>query len=277
MSEFFSELKERRKSQNIDLEELHTRTKIHLEYLQAIEDGKFDILPLPYIRLFLRAYVNEIGGNPKDALQQLEIYLAKKEGRRIPKKRASTAPTSKINEEIKPIAAPAENRPPTKIRADLIKGAVLLVVFLFAIFIIKKINTERSAAKIENGEIVLNKNPEMISAEMLINDYVVMVSRTDAMNVTPPLSIKIVATEKIWYILQADSLAANSGFLSAGEERSMSFEDRIYIRVNQTVGTNIYINGVEIDELGAFNNPAVIEFLTEPRTVNVKHYQPLNS
>ena len=86
MSEFYTELKELRESQNIDLDEIHSRTKINMEYLLALENGQFDILPLPYVRLFLRAYVTEIGGNADEALQQLDIFQGRKVGKLIPKK-----------------------------------------------------------------------------------------------------------------------------------------------------------------------------------------------
>ena len=43
MAQFYKELKELRLSKEIDLEELQDRTKINVKYLQAIEEGDFDI------------------------------------------------------------------------------------------------------------------------------------------------------------------------------------------------------------------------------------------
>ncbi len=61
MAQFYKELKELRESQEISLEEIQDRTKINFKYLEAIEQGDFKILPVPYLRLFLRAYAEEIG------------------------------------------------------------------------------------------------------------------------------------------------------------------------------------------------------------------------
>lgn len=272
MSEFYTELKELRESQNIDLEEIHSRTKINIEYLHAIENGQFEVLPLPYVRLFMRAYVSEIGGDAEEALHQLEIFQGRKAGKRSFKK------SEKI--ELKPIKTepisktPTQARPPTKIRQDLIKGGVLLVVFLFAIFIIKKINEEGSSATIENGEIILVQNPDVITNDQLINDYVEAVSQTVALAVEPPLKLKMITTERIWYSLTADTTSTQSDILTAGEEKSLSFENQIYIRLNQTAGITLYINGLEVKELGQFKHPAEIQFFAEPSTVTVKHYLP---
>ncbi|NOZ04158.1 MAG: helix-turn-helix domain-containing protein, partial [FCB group bacterium] len=53
MEPFYTELKNLRERQNIELAEIQNRTKINQKFLAAIENGQFDVLPLPYIRLFL--------------------------------------------------------------------------------------------------------------------------------------------------------------------------------------------------------------------------------
>ena len=101
MSEFYTELKELRESQNIDLEEIHSRTKINMEYLTAIENGQFDVLPLPYVRLFMRAYVTEIGGEADEALHQLDIFQGRKVGKRISRKEYQRAYRAANKEKLK--------------------------------------------------------------------------------------------------------------------------------------------------------------------------------
>ncbi|HJL74054.1 MAG TPA: helix-turn-helix domain-containing protein [Candidatus Marinimicrobia bacterium] len=272
MSEFYTELKELRESQNIDLEEIHSRTKINMEYLTAIENGQFDVLPLPYVRLFMRAYVTEIGGEADEALHQLDIFQGRKVGKRISRK-VEKVDSKESKKEIER-KVPTQSRPPTKVRQDLIKGGLLLIIFLFAIFIIKKINEEQSSATIKNGEIVLAENPDAISDDQLVNDYVEAVSQTVSMIVEPPLKLKIVTAERIWYSMAADTAAAQTGILSPGEEKSLAFENQINVRLNQTAGTAMYINGMEVEELGEFQHPAEIYFFAEPSTITVKHYLP---
>jgi len=274
MKEFFTELKEKRLAQNIELEEIHSRTKINIEYITAFEAGQFDILPPAYVRLFLKAYVTELGGDPDEALHQLEIYQANKEGKRIPEKRVISEETSGNDQTDEKIKSPSSSRPPSKIRQDLIKGVILLIVFLFAIFIIKKINTEDSAALVENGEIILTDNPAKITDDVLTNDYVEAVSQTVAMSITSPYKMKLISNERIWYSMRADSSAEQSGILLADEEYSLPFQSFIQVRLNQTAGTTLYINGIEIDELGNYSHPADILFYSDPSTVTVKHYIP---
>ena len=75
MAQFYKELKDLRISKEISLEDLESKTKINVKYLNAIEQGDFDILPTPYLRLFIRAYAIEIGGNAERALEQLDSFV----------------------------------------------------------------------------------------------------------------------------------------------------------------------------------------------------------
>ena len=75
MAQFYKELKELRISKEISLEDLQSKTKINIRYLEAIESGKFEVLPTPYLRLFIRAYALEIGGDAERALEQLDSFV----------------------------------------------------------------------------------------------------------------------------------------------------------------------------------------------------------
>ena len=78
MNDFYKELKSIRIEKGIELEKIHKRTKISLSALHAIEKGMFEQLPYTYVRLFLRAYALEIGIDPEETLNNLEIYLGNK-------------------------------------------------------------------------------------------------------------------------------------------------------------------------------------------------------
>jgi len=85
MAQFYKELKELRISQDIRLEDLEEKTKINIRYLKSIENGDFNILPIPYLRLFLRAYTAEIGGDPEKVLDQLDSFFGTSKPKLAPK------------------------------------------------------------------------------------------------------------------------------------------------------------------------------------------------
>ena len=72
--QFFNDLKAKRESQNLSLEEISDFTKIDIKFLIAIEEGDFGCLPTVYMRLFLRSYCKYISADVEEALNDYEFY-----------------------------------------------------------------------------------------------------------------------------------------------------------------------------------------------------------
>ena len=73
MDEFAAALKARRETAGLSVEDLFQRTRINMEFLEAIEAGSFDVLPSVYLRLFLKKYAQEVGLDVEETLRSYEI------------------------------------------------------------------------------------------------------------------------------------------------------------------------------------------------------------
>tara|TARA_Y100000768_G_scaffold182975_2_gene137108 strand:+ start:2800 stop:3216 length:417 start_codon:yes stop_codon:yes gene_type:complete len=73
-NKFYQELKNTRNSKKITLQEISEYTKINVKYLEALENGDFNILPNVYTRLFLRSYCQYLGVEHRTILDEYEIY-----------------------------------------------------------------------------------------------------------------------------------------------------------------------------------------------------------
>ena len=71
---FFLALKTHRESKSIEIDEISDYTKINPKYLNAIEEGNFDVIPNIYMRLFIRSYAKYIDVDYKQALVDYELY-----------------------------------------------------------------------------------------------------------------------------------------------------------------------------------------------------------
>ena len=60
------------------MKDIAKRTKIDLKYLQALERGKFAEIPPVYVKLFFKAYINEIGVDINEALYEIDSFLNQK-------------------------------------------------------------------------------------------------------------------------------------------------------------------------------------------------------
>jgi cytoskeletal protein RodZ len=78
MNTFSDELRKERVSRDISLQDISVRTRINIRYLEAIEQGSFDILPQTYVRAFLREYAQTVGIEPAEVLRKYDIMVAGK-------------------------------------------------------------------------------------------------------------------------------------------------------------------------------------------------------
>ncbi|GAA0366011.1 helix-turn-helix domain-containing protein [Bacillus horti] len=71
MSELGKLLKQKRLEQDISMEKLQEETKIRKRYIEAIEQGEYNILPGQfYARAFIKSYAEAVGLNPEEILQE---------------------------------------------------------------------------------------------------------------------------------------------------------------------------------------------------------------
>ena len=78
MNTFSDELRKERVSKDISLSDIAKKTHINVKYLEAIEQGSFDILPQTYIRAFIREYALMVGLSPAEVLKKFDVMVGGK-------------------------------------------------------------------------------------------------------------------------------------------------------------------------------------------------------
>ena len=74
MDDFCADLKAHREAMGLSLDDLFVRTRINPAFFEAIESGRFDVLPEAYIRLFLKKYAQEVDLSVRDVLSRYEAF-----------------------------------------------------------------------------------------------------------------------------------------------------------------------------------------------------------
>ncbi len=278
MAPFYEELKSLREKQGIDLEEIHNRTKINLESLQAIESGQFDILPTPYVRLFIKAYAIEIGGDTNETLNQLEHHLnlmgRKSSGESKRKRtRRSSGPSPESDQKHLP------PKPSRSLRSILTKILPIVIVWFFAIIIFHKIyqvpeNTDFSEQNIINGT-------NYISEEKLLSDYKLEKSDEKAISsisteITSPFSLKIIPSQSVECLVKEDTLPSQKFVKKSGEVSTFLIERRLDILLNHTLGIKVTLNGEPLDDIASQPYPLRITLLSDPPILGTKYYIPID-
>jgi len=279
MSDLHKKLKSLRRERKIDLEAIEKRTKIDLKYLKAIENGKFEILPSTYIRLFLKAYCVEIGADPVDALHQLDELnnINKKK-----KKKDSIDTGENIftenneTEEINESSKIESSKNPYQKKSEWLKGFSMILLLLFSIYIIKKIVTNDENSTMDNNiEQISSLNP--ITDFELINDFIIDKTNSGSIDVAPPFMVKIISRkENIWIRTETDSALPIENILNSSNQDNFSFVKRFDLLVNPAKNINIFWNGQLIPYLESTNYPAKINLNGITRTITIQHFVPQN-
>jgi len=278
MAPFYEELKSLREKQGIDLEEIHNRTKINLESLQAIESGQFDILPTPYVRLFIKAYAIEIGGDTNETLNQLEHHLnlmGRKSSLESKRKRTrrSSGPSPESDQKHLP------PKPSRSLRSTLTKILPIVIIWFFALIIFHKIyqvpeNTDFSEQSIVNGT-------NYISEEKLLSDYKLEKSDEKAISsisteITSPFSLKIIPSQSVECLVKEDTLPSQKFVKKSGEVSTFLIERRLDILLNHTLGIKVTLNGEPLNDIASQPYPLRITLLSDPPILGTKYYIPID-
>ena len=275
MAQFYKELKELRISKEISLEDLQSKTKINIRYLEAIESGNLEVLPTPYLRLFIRAYAIEIGGDANRALEQLDSFV----GISNKSVKSSIKPIEKednnFNDEFKFFSLLANSN--LKLRKDILKVSLLSVLFIFSILIIKKIfsnevtQIEKSSLKNQHNQI------KIISDEDLLKNYTEDKFIEKSLITTPPFFFSINADSEIAILIEQDTLKPYTKFLYPGTEVNLEgFISRAKLIFTSTDKIKARLNGEDLSLIENYPHPLKVLISSSPPRISVSLFTPLN-
>jgi len=287
MTNFYEKYKKLRQDQKIELVDIENRTKINIKYLKAIEIGDFDLVHGPYIRLFLRAYINEIGADPDVALSELSEFVLKKEGHEskepetVDSDKSTSEKETKENipppiKKFKDISSDTKQKKPNSrniISPNLIKGILFIVAWVVIIIVIRNITL---SDEIEPTDIHTNNLIESVANyvnfEQLQADFLEVSSQQTAIEQSLPLIVKIVTTKALGIVSIKDSTDVTTTPLTSGDQKTFSFDKSLDILLHHSDGVAVFINGEKIQDIRSQQTPIQLIFSTEPRSITIKHY-----
>ena len=275
MAQFYKELKDLRISKDISLEDLESKTKINVKYLNAIEQGDFDILPTPYLRLFIRAYADEIGGDAERALEQLDSFV----GNNRP-----TATTSQIKNTDKDESKIDENfsffnllsESNLKLRNDILKVSLLSILFIFSIIIIKNIS-ETESANTNSSQSAYKNQIKVIDDEELLLNYAEDKFIEKSLNMEPPFFLSVNANSELSMLIEQDTIDTYTELLYPGSEINLQgFISKAKIIFSNTDNIKARLNGEELSIIENYPHPLKLIIQSSPPSISIRLFTPLN-
>ena len=275
MAQFYKELRELRLSKEINLEELENRTKINAKYLEAIEEGNFDILPIPYLRLFLRAYAIEIGGDSERALEQLDSFIGNTKPKMIPLQQNEDTMEDTSNSEKISLSI-LFSKSNLKLRKDIIKVGVLSVFFIFSIVIIKKIFSNEIDYSNNSSEKKVIRKMELITEEKLITNYTEDKFIEESLSIEPPFFLTLLSGSDIGITIEQDTLKPYIKYLNPGTELNLEgFISKAELMFTNTEKLRVRLNGIELNPIKNYSHPLRLLIKSSPPSFTARLYKPI--
>ena len=275
MAQFYKELRELRLSKEINLEELENRTKINAKYLEAIEEGNFDILPIPYLRLFLRAYAIEIGGDSERALVQLDSFIGNTKPKMTPLQQNEDTMEDTSNSEKISLRILFSNSN-LKLRKDIIKVGVLSVFFIFSIVIIKKIFSNEIDYSNNSSEKKVIRKMELITEEKLITNYTEDKFIEESLSIEPPFFLTLLSGSDIGITIVQDTLKPYIKYLNPGTELNLEgFISKAELIFTNTEKLRVRLNGIELNPIKNYSHPLRLLIKSSPPSFTARLYKPI--
>jgi len=271
LSKFYKELKELRESRKISLDEISERTKINVQYLQDIEKGTFEDIETPYLRLFLRAYAEEIGSDAQRALEQLDSFSGTSQASM--NQNSILSDNSNFDTKKTFTSGFISNK---DLRRDYIIAGVFSVIFVFSIFIFQKIfNQESKAVGSDNGPVIV-KTLTPLTYDDLNKDFVPDHSSQELLSVKPPYFIKLKTARQVAYTFKNDTLPSISHILNPNKELDLNpFVEKSEIIFNATQGLTLFINATELKQISGYEFPLRLIFEPNPPSISIQRFKPI--
>ncbi len=281
---FYNELKQLRIAQGITLESIAATSRINIRFLNALEEGEFDILPKTYIRLFLRSYCQEIGASFEDAATQLEEHLGNfHHGPELFMEDLSKTIAPEVDKAFKTPKTFAKKEPsirtPARLQSDFIAAAAIFVVLILVVVFAQRITREEPVqSQGQPSAAVVTEQPNMgnresgsnaaansalgtsprqrpvipVESSVELPDELFTQDRINAhlmdrLDLTPPLRLTLRARDNVVLIPVLNGRKNSAINLTVSEARVWRIEGNIVIRTNAINSLRGDLNGIPLD------------------------------
>ena len=248
---FYEDLREHRKSLGISLDQVASRTKISREFLEKFEKGDFSGLPTTYIRLFLRAYAQEIGKDPDSIIAEFNAFSGQPEEPQPEPVETEAAPKPIVKKTIPKING--------KNRVNVAAITVAILVTFFIIMVLKQVlldeTDEVASVPLGSSEMPLQMETQDSGAVAASISPVTEEGETPATDLVQPLTLTLSTNDSCWIRLIVDQKDTTQALYPGDVTRSWQANQRFDIRLGRPSVVDLILNGKNLGPLGAEGIP----------------------
>jgi cytoskeleton protein RodZ len=281
IGEFFKQVRD---TKGLTLDDVALKTRIHPDFLIALEEGNFTKLPdQVFAKGFVRSYARSLGLDEEDAMRRFEgsagaFYEKQAEREVLRLKQAEDDRRKKTNRKVVLAAiavallglillmsrehtSVAPPRPPSDVEPPAItppRGQTSSGSSDKANSVVQNLDIERSAAastavsktlpppSLSTVTAVPTVREEVVSSSASASDSLLVDTPADGL-----LALAIEALELTWVVVQVDNGSPEEALMRPGERVQWKASDRFTLTLGNAGGVRVELNG---KEQGPFGN-----------------------
>ncbi|MBI3005127.1 MAG: DUF4115 domain-containing protein [Ignavibacteriales bacterium] len=240
--EFGEELRTLRQERRVSLMDISSSTRINMKFLEAIEAGRFSVLPQTYIRAFLREYADAVGA-PVD-----EILTKYDEAARGASSTSVSGPSPR---ELKERPTGSEQVPSftvsTLLKKNVVFAGIALAAMSLTLYLISTgpgSGASQPPAEISFDNVV--KETEAASTKSVA-------SSPSVPTLKPPqdsLRLEMSTRDSVWMSILIDGKRTEEYLFAPNRKKTWVAKDRFSITMGNAGGASFILNGKELGVLG---------------------------
>lgn len=234
---FLQELKEARLNKKISLQDISGATRINIRFLEAIEQGDFDILPKPYVKSFIKQYAKYIEFDENKIIAQFEEY-----------KESKIKSGQQEHKESRPekhyIPKPDTTALP-RLKSIFLSLAVVGCIALFVYMLISMFGTNEEQVEERPFLDVVREIEEQ--SEPAVFESIDRPAFTDI----DSLHLVLTALDTVWLTITVDNVAQEEYIFPPGRVSTWKAANEFLMTVGNAGGVSITLNNDSIGVLGS--------------------------
>lgn len=241
-------LKKIRQERGLALEDMHKKTKIHLNILRTIEgDSISDLSPI-YLKGFIKIYCTALGLDPKEytgsGIQAPKPVLNATVGRPIGERVQKKASI------IKDASVKLSTLKPTYNFKKII--VVLVVGFIFIFLAVKLV---KFASTRHSGRGVLEKTKFLMPVSMPKKTVAAIEQHKPKKDLAEGVTLGIFARDKSWISAKVDGRTVFHGVLARGRSETWHAKEKIELSLGDAGAVELQVNDQRFSNLGRRGKP----------------------
>ncbi|MDP3731421.1 MAG: DUF4115 domain-containing protein [Candidatus Omnitrophota bacterium] len=253
-----AKLKNLRLQKGLSLEEVHKKTKIHLNILKAIEEDSLINFSPVYIKGFLKIYCKFLGVDPRDCIPDYkESQTTISRASDLQKKPASAFKTLSLKI--------------FSLKAMHIKPKAILTVALILIFTVGLFNLGKfiSFKAGKASRILKRSEPRVVVSTKPDKMANVAISKLQNSPAVKIITLDIHAQENCFMQVKADGRVIFQNILKKGRSESWQAKDKIELSLGNAGVVELEVNGKRISGMGR-RGQAIKNILITKEGLNIK-------